>query len=62
MVMEMIQSKDIQQYEKLKLVILYSLRWENDEKIEKLKDILRDNGISQVLPIFYLVYYFYLPE
>lgn len=48
MVMEMIQNKNNQQYEKLKLVMLYALRWENDEKIEKLKDALRDSGLSQV--------------
>lgn len=48
MVVEILQSKNFQQFEKLKLVILYALRWENDEKIEKLKDLLRDNGISQV--------------
>ena len=47
--MELLQNKNIQQFEKLKLVILYALRYENDEKIGKLKDILRDNGISQVI-------------
>ena len=48
MVMEMIQNRNNQQYEKLKLVMLYALRWENDEKIDKLKDALRESGISQV--------------
>lgn len=48
MVLEILQNKEIQQYEKLKLVIIYALRYENDEKIEKLKELLRDNGISQV--------------
>ena len=44
MVIELLQNKNIQQFEKLKLVILYALRYENDEKIEKLKA----NGILQV--------------
>lgn len=48
MLIEVLQNKGIQQYEKLKLVILYAYRYENDDKIEKLKDLLRENGISQV--------------
>ncbi len=48
MVIELLQNKNIQQFEKLKLVILYALRYENDEKIEKLKDMLKANGILQV--------------
>lgn len=48
MVLEILQNKQIQQYEKLKLVIIYALRYENDDKIEKLKESLRENGITQV--------------
>jgi len=33
--------------DKLKLVLLYSLRYENDEKISQLKTMLRDNGIRE---------------
>ena len=53
----MLQNKNIQQCEKLKLVILYAIRWESDEKIEKFKDMLRNNnGISQVWLNIYLTY------
>lgn len=48
MVLEILQNKQIQQYEKLKLVVIYALRYENDDKIEKLKELLRENGITQV--------------
>ena len=47
MVVDILQNKEIQQYEKLKLVILYALRYENDEKVERLKDLLRENKIPQ---------------
>lgn len=45
----MLQRKDIQQMEKLKLVIIYALRYETEEKkIERLKDLLRDSKLDQV--------------
>ena len=47
MVMEQLADKNVQNFEKLKLVIMYALRYENDTNIEKMKDRLREGGISQ---------------
>ena len=44
--MEILHDNTIQNYEKLKLVILYAFKYENDEKIARMKDKLRDIGLK----------------
>ena len=34
-------------YEKLRLVLIYALKYENIEEIRKMKDLLEKNGISE---------------
>jgi hypothetical protein len=61
MVIEMLQRKDIQQMEKLKLAIIYALRYETEErKIEKIKDFLRDSKIDQVIFNFLKLNFYFL--
>lgn len=45
--MEILNDRMVQNYEKLKLVMIYALRYENDDKIGKLKDVLRDQQLKQ---------------
>ncbi|CAD8099685.1 unnamed protein product [Paramecium primaurelia] len=45
-VFQMLEDRTIQTYEKLKLVMLYALRYENCDKISRMKDILRDLGVK----------------
>ena len=33
--------------EKLRLALLFSLRYENDEKVFKVKELLRDQGLQE---------------
>lgn len=42
----MLEDKTLRTYEKLKLVMLYALRYENCDKISRMKDILRDFGVK----------------
>ncbi len=46
MIWDLINNKAVHNFEKVKLVILYALRYENDDKIEKMKDVLRSSGVS----------------
>lgn len=48
MILEILQDPGVKSFDKVKLLALYSLRYENDDRIERLKDLLRQNGISQV--------------
>ena len=45
--MDILNDKLVQNYEKLKIVILYAIKYENDDKIGKMKDILRDQNLKQ---------------
>ena len=47
MTLELLQDPLVKDFDKIKLLALYSLRYENDDRIEKLKDLLRQKGISQ---------------
>ena len=46
-VLEIIQSEEISKVEKLRLLILFSIRYENDNLIFKLKEQMRGQGISE---------------
>ena len=48
MIMEILRQPDINSLDKLKLVILFAIRYEGDEKINNLKEELRKCDISQV--------------
>lgn len=47
MVFDILNNPEVPKYQKLKLVILYALRYENDDKVGKMKEELRKNQISQ---------------
>ncbi|EAR92468.1 vacuolar protein sorting-associated protein (macronuclear) [Tetrahymena thermophila SB210] len=47
MVFDILNNPDIPKYQKLKLVVLYALRYENDDKIGRMKEELRKNQVSQ---------------
>ena len=57
----MLHRKDIQQMEKLKLVIIYALRYETEEKkIETLKGLLRGDSKLDQVSYFSIVKAFWL--
>jgi vacuolar protein sorting-associated protein 45 len=47
MVWEILNNASVHQYEKLRLVILYCLRYENDDRIQNMKSHLLKIGSSQ---------------
>lgn len=46
-VVEIVESEDISKVEKLRLLILFSIRYENDNMIFQLKEKMRGQGISE---------------
>ncbi|KAM3139618.1 hypothetical protein pb186bvf_008263 [Paramecium bursaria] len=46
-IFQILEDNSVQKYEKLKLVMLYALRYENCDKIQRMKDGLRDLGVKQ---------------
>ncbi|EGR30199.1 vacuolar sorting protein, putative [Ichthyophthirius multifiliis] len=47
MIFEILNNKQIPKYQKLKLVIMYALRYENEDKIGKMKEKLKELGLTQ---------------
>lgn len=46
-VLEIIESQEISKVEKLRLLILFSIRYENDNMIFQLKEKLRGQGVTE---------------
>ena len=46
MIFEILNNNEIPKYQKLKLVIIYALRYENEDKIGKMKEKLKEVGLT----------------